>query len=317
MSSDKPTRKPYGFVYLVTNKSNQKIYVGQTRREVNRRWHQHASKAKKWVEGEPIMPICKAIRKYGRENFTVITLHAALSREDLDRLEALEIENRRAMDRATGYNQKQGGLDGRLTDECIEKIANKFRGKTLKPETRAKITAWAQSPEGRASGLKGRLKQGTFSQDTIEKLREAGKRKDHTAMFAAARLANIGRIVRPETRAKLSEAFKGKPTKLRGVPLSEAHKVALREAWKQRREKYGDELFSKQTRETLRAKVTASWTARRAKYGSNGRTADAPTRPQSPPRGQFSQETRARMSESAKKRWARTKPSGSVQKTLF
>lgn len=56
-----------GFIYKITNQINQKIYIGQTARDIKTRWREHKSHA-----------ICKydthlynAINKYGAENFII------------------------------------------------------------------------------------------------------------------------------------------------------------------------------------------------------------------------------------------------------
>jgi len=40
MPEAEPTTKPYGYIYLVTNTHNQKIYVGQTTRPIADRWRE-------------------------------------------------------------------------------------------------------------------------------------------------------------------------------------------------------------------------------------------------------------------------------------
>ena len=57
-----------GYIYKITNLINGKIYIGQTRFNVQRRFHQHLYEAKK---GELNFPLYSAIRKYGEENFKI------------------------------------------------------------------------------------------------------------------------------------------------------------------------------------------------------------------------------------------------------
>lgn len=57
-----------GFIYLVTNKINGKQYVGKTKFDINTRWIQHKSEAKRL---KPNVYFVRALNKYGCDNFTV------------------------------------------------------------------------------------------------------------------------------------------------------------------------------------------------------------------------------------------------------
>lgn len=58
-----------GCVYLITNKINNKKYVGKTTQSIEKRWQEHISDSKK--ERCEIRPLYRAIRKYGIENFFI------------------------------------------------------------------------------------------------------------------------------------------------------------------------------------------------------------------------------------------------------
>ena len=53
-----------GFIYKVTNKVNNKVYIGQTRYTVEFRWRQH-------VNSKDNCHFHLALRKYGVDNFLV------------------------------------------------------------------------------------------------------------------------------------------------------------------------------------------------------------------------------------------------------
>lgn len=65
---DKVLNKYIGYIYLVENRINGKCYIGQTTQTIEKRWKQHCCSAK---QDNCNMPLCRAIRKYGADNFTV------------------------------------------------------------------------------------------------------------------------------------------------------------------------------------------------------------------------------------------------------
>ena len=93
-------------IYKITNSVNGKIYVGQTKQEVNKRWRAHIKTAK---EGSHYI-IHQAIRKYGEDSFEICVLEEVESKEECNRLETAYIESLRA--RRWGYNYTKGGDGG-------------------------------------------------------------------------------------------------------------------------------------------------------------------------------------------------------------
>lgn len=94
-----------GFVYLVTNKANGKVYVGQTQVSLSRRWVQHVSASKKGSS----YALHRAIRKYGKDNFTISLLQEVRGvYSDLLASEILQIAAHNCIS-PNGYNLSQGG----------------------------------------------------------------------------------------------------------------------------------------------------------------------------------------------------------------
>jgi hypothetical protein len=94
-----------GAIYLVTNLTNGKKYVGQTKLQVMQRWAKHLGEAKRG-KGSVLH---SAIRKYGAASFRVEQLRLVYgAREDLLRAEVEEIA---AQDSCSpkGYNLTRGG----------------------------------------------------------------------------------------------------------------------------------------------------------------------------------------------------------------
>lgn len=88
-----------GSVYLITNKINNKKYVGITTRDYLERFEEHC-KADSYIG--------KAIRKYGRTNFEVKIVDLATTRDELMEKEISWIEKLNTFE-GNGYNLTRGG----------------------------------------------------------------------------------------------------------------------------------------------------------------------------------------------------------------
>lgn len=58
-----------GYIYLITNKINNKKYIGKTTQSIKKRWQEHLRNSKK--EKCELRPLYNAMNKYGVENFTI------------------------------------------------------------------------------------------------------------------------------------------------------------------------------------------------------------------------------------------------------
>lgn len=90
----------YGYIYLTTNLVNNKRYIGQHKGEFTNEYLGSGKVLK------------QAIDKYGKENFTVILLDIAQSKEELDKLEKKYIEEYSAYYSSDFYNIHEGGSGG-------------------------------------------------------------------------------------------------------------------------------------------------------------------------------------------------------------
>lgn len=94
----------YGYIYKITNLINGKVYIGQAI-DVMTRWKGHIYASKTATKG-----IDSAIRKYGAENFTVVTICSYESKQDLDDAEKHFIAvYRQFYGRKGCYNIADGG----------------------------------------------------------------------------------------------------------------------------------------------------------------------------------------------------------------
>ena len=107
------------YVYLLTNDVNGKQYVGISYQPFTRWYnHMHADST-----------VGKAIRFYGRENFTMEVIDYS-DREGALKLEAHYVSELKTLG-PVGYNMKAGGFGVvEISDECRYKLGNSSRGKT-------------------------------------------------------------------------------------------------------------------------------------------------------------------------------------------
>lgn len=89
------------YVYQITNKVNDKKYIGITNNP-KKRWENHK------CNNDPTMVIAKAIQKYGKENFDFMILFSGLSIDEASKkeIELIQSLNTRV---PNGYNVASGG----------------------------------------------------------------------------------------------------------------------------------------------------------------------------------------------------------------
>lgn len=163
-----------GYVYVLTNRRNGKVYVGQTTQRFEARLSQH-SRCKTLIG--------VALRKYGKENFSYF--ENEVPEELMDNLERnlITLYNCHSPD---GYNLDSGGN----------------KRKHLSAETRTKMSV---SKRGSCHPLFGKHLPNEYRM----KLSAANKgRSTSEATRAKLSNANRGRPVSRATRMKLSESLK-------------------------------------------------------------------------------------------------------------
>lgn len=124
-------------LYLVTGPTGRQ-YVGITTKSVDARWTQHSIDAKR---GQWKSALHEAIRKYGRDAFTVEKLAVFDSWEAACAAEVAEIRIRGTFGDG-GYNLTRGG-DGKLgckhTDEFKSHIGSVHTGRQVSDVTRERL----------------------------------------------------------------------------------------------------------------------------------------------------------------------------------
>lgn len=105
-------------IYKIINKINNKIYIGQTCKSLNKRWISHKcdSKNKNYY-------FYSAIRKYGEINFVMEEIDKCYEKDEADKLEKYYIKLYNSSNPKIGYNSTLGGEGGILTKKAIEKFS--------------------------------------------------------------------------------------------------------------------------------------------------------------------------------------------------
>jgi group I intron endonuclease len=125
-----------GFIYIIRNTLNNKVYIGQTKTSVEQRWKEHLRHSKC---GDQL--INRAMRKHGITNFYIETLEIC-NTEVLNYREMYYINLYDSTNKSKGYNISIGGNTPRFKRKILsisdlvdlyvnqnftlEEIANKF-----------------------------------------------------------------------------------------------------------------------------------------------------------------------------------------------
>ena len=136
--------------YLITNKINNKGYVGITTRSLDRRWYEH-----RFVANSCGQLLAKAIHKYGEEAFEIKPIASAKTLENLKEVEKdLIIQFQTKV--PFGYNLTDGG-DGvfgfKQSEAQKKRNGDLKRGTKASEETKAKMRV---SHNGEKNGFYGK-----------------------------------------------------------------------------------------------------------------------------------------------------------------
>lgn len=200
-----------GIIYQYINTFNNKCYIGQTSKSLDKRWKKHLKEAKR----NSNCAFHCAIRKYGAEAFEhkilceIYRETTEQLKEVLDYYECYYIKYYDSYNR--GYNMTIGG-DGRIGCKASEETKQKqsklrqgdlnpFYGKHHSEETKNKLSEAAKL---RCQGENNPFYGKCHSEETKQKISQA----------------NTGKTNSDETRAKISKALKGRP-------FSEEHRKNL------------------------------------------------------------------------------------------
>ena len=163
-----------GFIYIIKNTVNDKVYIGQTKNSVDQRWKEHLRHAQ---YGDQL--INRAMKKYGIDKFYVETLEIC-SPDVLDEREMYYIDLYDSTDKSKGYNVSIGGKTPKVKRKVlsISDLVDLYVNKQFSLEQIAakyETTRWIISHELTNAGVTLRdrhdsaCKVNKMSKDFIEK----------------------------------------------------------------------------------------------------------------------------------------------------
>ena len=143
------------YIYKITNKVNNNIYIGQTSRTVEERYREHLSSA---FSKNLDQPLYRAMRKYGKDAFEVVTIEEC-SVEDVNNREIYYINKYDSYN--DGYNATLGG-DGKPVND-YKQLARDFLNSGLS------ITQYSKEYHLKVSTIRNALNTSNLMDEYREK----------------------------------------------------------------------------------------------------------------------------------------------------
>lgn len=141
------------WIYKITNIQNNKVYIGQTIRPVEKRFQRHINDA---INNVLDTHFARAIRKYGAENFKIEIIDTADNQEDLNHREQYWIQYYSST--VHGYNE---------TDAISKCGGNTYQSKT-KEETKVIGEKIRKSKIGNKNPMARKIKRINIITNEIE-----------------------------------------------------------------------------------------------------------------------------------------------------
>lgn len=189
-------------IYKITNTINNKVYIGQTRQKLSKRWGQHN-------EAKKSSFLNQAIQKYGKDKFTIEEIDRASNIDELNEKEMYWIKFYNSSNKDFGYNLSPGGLSYIMTEEQKLKISKSKKG----------IKTGPKSEKGHQNILiaaKNRRKD-YITQEWKDACRKRQiERLKNPEYIEFLRKSRLGKTHSEEYKKKKSESQKGKPSNTLG-----------------------------------------------------------------------------------------------------
>ena len=210
-------------IYRIINRTNGKIYIGQTIRNLNQRWVEHCSK-------NTCPHLNNAIKKYGRDNFTIEEIFHTFTIEDLNWAEQYFISYYNSLT-PNGYNLTTGGLNHLYSEESRQKISKALKGKPKSEEHKKNMFKFKKNNipwnKGKHHSEETKKKLSIFNKGKKQSEETVKKR---VLAFTGKKHYLFGKHHSEEIKEKISNSLKGKNHPLFGKSLPEKCRIASIEA---------------------------------------------------------------------------------------
>lgn len=248
-------------IYLIENKINNKVYVGQSW-DIKERWHRHKQNSNRAKHQKEHLYL--SMNKYGLSNFefsVIKEMYENVSQSDLDFQEQFFIHFFHSDNKEFGYNKREAGSHGRHAKESNEKNRLSHLGKSVNkgiPKTEeAKRNMSLNAPD--RLGAKNNMYGKKHSVETKLKISEKAKKR------VGPKNPFYGKKHSLEMKLKMSERGKklvGDKNPMYGKKLSVEIRLKISEAAKKR---VGDKnpMYGKKHSVETRLKISKSNSGRK------------------------------------------------------
>lgn len=194
-------KSAYGFIYISEYNVDKMKYIGL--KIFDKRWQNYLGSG---------LYFKRALKLYGKENFSRKILAIAYSKEELDELEIEFIKNHNAVESIDYYNLQYGGHSGKHSQESKDKISNNHYnvsgennpnyGVKMLEETKQKIS---KANTGKLKGGKSPLYGKHLSDERKKQISKVHK----------------GKIISEQSKIKMSKSSSGENNPWYGKHLPE------------------------------------------------------------------------------------------------
>ena len=234
-----------GYIYKIINLSNQKLYIGQTKKTIEERFKNHLKLAKRHIN----RCLYDAMNKYGYDNFTIKQIEQ-IPDQYLDEREKYWITYYNTTNRNYGYNMTAGGGGG-----------DTWTNNPHKKETSKKISENNKGKHSLSPQQHQRMIQRAKEVNTI-KINKQELENDIKNFMSIEDICEKYHISRKTFYNKCKEFFKATPTEIRGDKFTHTNtmkiyinKQQLDKLLKQKKSLEEMAKFFKVSKETIRRNI--------------------------------------------------------------